>query len=41
MAAWVRREGLPPYPLAEGVRDQELALAVEEAADSGREVVTS
>ena len=32
MAAWVRGEGPPPYPLAEGVQDQRLALAVEEAA---------
>lgn len=41
MAAWVRGAGPPPYPLAEGAQDQLLALAVEEAADSGREVVTT
>ncbi|MCO8274539.1 gfo/Idh/MocA family oxidoreductase [Actinoplanes sp. TRM 88003] len=41
MAAWVRGEGPPPYPLAEGSQDQLLALAVEEAADSGHEVVTT
>jgi predicted dehydrogenase len=35
MAAWVRGEGPPPYPLAEGVRDHRIALAVEEAADTG------
>ncbi|MBB4696353.1 Gfo/Idh/MocA family oxidoreductase [Paractinoplanes abujensis] len=40
MAAWVRGAGPPPYPLADGVQDQLLALAVEEAADTGREVVT-
>ncbi|MFC3744734.1 hypothetical protein [Paractinoplanes deccanensis] len=38
MAAWVRGEGPPPYPLAEGAHDQRLALAIEEAADTGREV---
>ncbi|MEU8820783.1 hypothetical protein [Actinoplanes sp. NPDC048796] len=41
MAAWVRGEGPPPYPLAEGLQDQALALAVEEAAGAGREVVTA
>ncbi|MEV4349670.1 gfo/Idh/MocA family oxidoreductase [Actinoplanes sp. NPDC049596] len=41
MAAWVRGEGPPPYPLAEGMRDQALALAIEEAADTGRTVVTT
>ncbi|MFI5933326.1 gfo/Idh/MocA family oxidoreductase [Actinoplanes sp. NPDC051494] len=34
-ALWVRGAGPPPYPLIEGVRDHELALAVERAA-SGR-----
>ncbi|GAA0585347.1 hypothetical protein GCM10010172_83110 [Paractinoplanes ferrugineus] len=41
MAAWVRGAGPPPYPLAEGLQDQSLALAVEEAADSGREITTT
>jgi predicted dehydrogenase len=41
MAAWVREEGPPPYPLVEGCRDQLLALAVEEAADRGREIATT
>ncbi|MGK5678405.1 gfo/Idh/MocA family oxidoreductase [Actinoplanes sp. URMC 104] len=41
MAAWVRGEGPPPYPLADGVHDQVLALAVEEAADTGREVTAT
>ncbi|MEV6491839.1 gfo/Idh/MocA family oxidoreductase, partial [Actinoplanes sp. NPDC051633] len=40
-AAWVRGDGPPPYPLAEGLQDHHLALAVEEAADTGRTVVTS
>jgi predicted dehydrogenase len=35
MAAWVRGSGPPPYPLAEGLRDQQIALAIEEAADTG------
>lgn len=30
-AAWVRQEGPPPYPLAEGIHDQRVALAIEEA----------
>jgi predicted dehydrogenase len=41
MAAWVRGSGPPPYPLAEGMRDQMLALAVEEAANTGREITTT
>ncbi|MBL7261864.1 gfo/Idh/MocA family oxidoreductase [Paractinoplanes lichenicola] len=41
MAAWVRGAGPPPYPLAVGAQDHLLALAVEEAADTGREVVTA
>ncbi|WP_305790145.1 gfo/Idh/MocA family oxidoreductase [Symbioplanes lichenis] len=41
MADWVRGSGPPPYPLAEGLRDQAIAPAIEEAADTGREVVTT
>lgn len=41
MAAWVRGEGPEPYPLAEGVQDQQVALAVEEAADRDVTVTTS
>jgi predicted dehydrogenase len=41
MAAWVRGDGPPPYPLAEGAQDHRIALAVEEAADSGGTVVTT
>ncbi len=40
-AAWVRGEGPPPYPLAEGAQDQQIALAIEESADTDRTVVTS
>jgi predicted dehydrogenase len=35
MAAWVRGTGPPPYPLADGIHDAAVGLAVEEAAASG------
>ncbi|GIF21554.1 putative dehydrogenase [Actinoplanes tereljensis] len=41
MASWVRGEGPPPYPLAEGAQDHVLALAIEEAADTGEPVTTT
>jgi predicted dehydrogenase len=41
MAGWVRGEGPEPYPLAEGTQDQQIALAIEEAADSDTTVTTS
>jgi predicted dehydrogenase len=41
MAAWVRGEGPPPYPLADGAHDQLVALAVEEAADTDRTVTVA
>jgi predicted dehydrogenase len=41
MADWVRGEGPEPYPLAEGVQDQQVALAIEESADSDTTVTTS
>jgi predicted dehydrogenase len=41
MAAWVSGAGPPPYPLAEGAQDQRVALAVEEAADTGQEITTA
>jgi predicted dehydrogenase len=41
MAAWVRGDGPPPYPLADGAQDHLIALAVEEAADRDRTVTTA
>ena len=40
-ADWVRGEGPEPYPLAEGSQDQQIALAIEESADSDTTVTTS
>jgi hypothetical protein len=40
-ADWVRGEGLEPYSLAEGAQDQQVALAIEESADSDTTVTTS
>jgi predicted dehydrogenase len=40
-ANWVRGEGPEPYPLAEGAQDQQVALAIDEAADSDATVTTS
>jgi predicted dehydrogenase len=40
MAAWVRGDGPPPYPLADGLQDHLIALAIEQAADTGRTVTT-
>ncbi len=39
MGDWVRGDGPPPYPLAEGSQDWALALAVEKSAETG-EIVT-
>ena len=41
MASWVRGEGPEPYPLAEGAQDQQLALAIEQSADTDTTVTTS
>ena len=41
MGSWVRGESPEPYPLAEGAQDQQIALAIEEAADRGDTVTTS
>jgi predicted dehydrogenase len=41
MANWVQGEGPEPYPLAEGAQDQQLALAIEESADTDTTVTTS
>ena len=40
-ADWVRGEGPEPYPLAEGAQDQQVALAIEESAESDTTVTTS
>jgi predicted dehydrogenase len=40
-AAWVRGAGPPPYPLAEGMHDHQVGLAIEEAAGTGRTVTTT
>jgi predicted dehydrogenase len=34
-AAWVRDSGPEPYPLADGIHDHRIALAIEESADTG------
>jgi hypothetical protein len=41
MADWVRGDGREPYPLAEGAQDQQLALAIEESADSDTTITTT
>ena len=41
MAVWVRGEGPEPYPLAEGAQDQQVALAIEESADSDTTITTT
>jgi len=38
--AWARGEGPEPYPLAEGLQDHLLSLAIEESAATGRPVTT-
>lgn len=40
MAAWVHGEGPEPYPLADGAQDQQIALAIEQAADDDAPVTT-
>jgi hypothetical protein len=37
---WARGEGPAPYPLAEGLQDHLLGLAIQDSAASGREVRT-
>ena len=41
MADWVHGIGPEPYPLAEGVHDQQVALAIEESADTDATITTS
>ena len=40
-AAWVRGAGPPPYPLADGAHDHQVALAIDESADADRPVTTT
>lgn len=40
MTAWVRGEGVAPYPLADGSQDHLLGLAIEQAAATGQTVTT-
>jgi predicted dehydrogenase len=40
-AAWVRGDGPPPYPLADGAQDHLIALAIEESADVDRPVTVA
>lgn len=41
MARWVCKEGPEPYPLAEGIHDHQIALAIDEAADTDQTVRTT
>jgi predicted dehydrogenase len=41
MAAWVRGEGVAPYPLAEASQDHLIGLAIEESASTGAAVATA
>ena len=39
--AWARGEGPEPYPLAEGLQDHLISLAIEESVATGRDVTTT
>jgi predicted dehydrogenase len=39
--AWARGEGPEPYPLAEGLRDHLISLAIEQSLATGRDVTTT
>jgi predicted dehydrogenase len=41
VGAWARDAGPAPYPLAEGLQDHLLSLAILESAESGRDVMTA
>ncbi|WP_062521752.1 Gfo/Idh/MocA family protein [Demequina silvatica] len=41
MGLWARGEGPAPYPLAEGLWDHALSLAILESAETGRDVVVA
>jgi hypothetical protein len=38
---WARGEGPEPYPLADGLQDHLLSLAITESAATGRDVTTT
>jgi hypothetical protein len=40
-AAWVRGDGPPPYPLAQGAQDHLIGRAIVESARTGRPVRTA
>ena len=40
-ARWARDEGPPPYPLAEGLQDHRISLAIGESASTGQDVVAT
>ena len=40
-ARWVHGEGPEPYPLSDGIHDQQVALAIEQAADTDTTVTTT
>jgi predicted dehydrogenase len=40
-ASWIRDDGPEPYPLVEGLHDQQIALAIEESAETDATVVTT
>jgi hypothetical protein len=39
--AWARDEGPEPYPLAEGLQDHLISVAIEESLATGRDVTTT
>jgi predicted dehydrogenase len=39
--AWAREEGPPPYPLAEGLQDHLISLAIGQSARTGQDVVVA
>jgi hypothetical protein len=40
MGAWARGEGPEPYPLADGLQDHLISVAIGESAETGRDVTT-
>jgi predicted dehydrogenase len=41
MAEWVEGQGPEPYALADGIQDQQVALAIQQSADTDSTVTTS